>query len=37
MGDKNPHKLMKKKKIVEKVVLQTQVETEVAPNKKHKK
>lgn len=37
MGDKNPNKLKKKKKIVEKVTLQPVVTTETVSIKKPKK
>ena len=37
MGDKNPNKKLKKKKVVEKVVEQPTVSTYTAPPKKPKK
>lgn len=37
MGDKNPNKLKKKKKIVEKVIVQPIVATEIVSVKKPKK
>ena len=37
MGDKNPNKLKKKKKIVEKVTVQTAIGTETISAKKPKK
>ena len=37
MGDKNPNKLKKKKKVVEKVPLQPAIATETVPIKKPKK
>lgn len=37
MGDKNPNKLKKKKKIVEKISIQPLIEVEKVPAKKAKK
>ena len=37
MGDKNPNKLKKKKKIVEKVIAQPAIVTETVSTKKSKK